>query len=64
MQGLKETGVVEGQNVAIAQRWADDQYDRLPAMAAELVRDRVVLIACVGNNLSARAAERLRCRSA
>jgi putative ABC transport system substrate-binding protein len=57
MQGLKDTGFVEGQNVAIAQRWADDQYDRLPAMAAELVRARVALIACVGNNLSARAAK-------
>ena len=36
-QGLKETGYVEGQNVAVEYRWAEGQYDRVPAMAAELV---------------------------
>ena len=34
MQGLKDTGFVEGQNIAIEAHWANDQYDRLPAMAA------------------------------
>jgi putative ABC transport system substrate-binding protein len=57
MQGLKETGFIEGQNVAIEARWADDRYDQLPAMAAELVRARVDLIAAIGNSLPARAAK-------
>jgi ABC-type uncharacterized transport system substrate-binding protein len=47
--GLQETGYVEGENVAIEYRWADTQADRLPAMAAELVRRRVALIATTGN---------------
>jgi putative ABC transport system substrate-binding protein len=38
LQGLKETGYVEGQNVAVEYQYAENQYDRLPALAADLVR--------------------------
>src|SRR5262249_7229241 len=55
-QGMKETGYVEGQNVAIACRWAEGQYDRVPAMAAELVRRQVaVMVANTPGNLAAKA---------
>jgi len=58
-QGLKEIGIVEGKNVTIDFRWANLQYDRLPALAADLVRNRVTIIAAVGgihSGLAAKAA--------
>ena len=57
IRGLKESGFVEGQNFTIEYRWAEGQYDRLPALATELAGRRVAVIVATGGEPVALAAK-------
>jgi putative ABC transport system substrate-binding protein len=56
-QGLKEIGYIEDQNVAIDYRWAEGRFDRIPAMAADLVRRKVAVLVAGGGNVAVQAAQ-------
>jgi putative tryptophan/tyrosine transport system substrate-binding protein len=56
-QGLAEVGAVEGKNISIEYRWAEGEYNRLPALATELVQRKVAVLATVGGEPSALAAK-------
>jgi ABC-type uncharacterized transport system substrate-binding protein len=58
-RGLNETGFVEGRNIAVEYRWADDQYDRIPELVADLVRRQVAVLVAPGGTPTTRAAKAL-----
>src|SRR4051794_23809455 len=58
LEGLKQAGFVDGRNVAIDYRWAEGQFDRLPALVTELVQRSVNVVVTVGGNVAALPAKR------
>src|SRR5215813_9859896 len=57
LKGLGETGFVEGRNISIEHRWAENQYDRFPALASDLVRRGVAVIFTAAPQMAAAAAK-------